>query len=169
MSGGILLIGYGNPGRGDDGLGPALAQALEKLELPYLTVMSNYQLNVEDAVTVAAHDVVIFADAAVRGREPYSFQPVLDAEPLAAGYSTHSMEPANVMALARQLFGARTRGYTLGIRGYEFDKFGDELSPKARENLAAALRFVTECVRHGVFNGPVAVTDIPKEACPDEG
>ncbi len=30
----ILLIGYGNPGRGDDGLGPLLAARIEALAIP---------------------------------------------------------------------------------------------------------------------------------------
>ena len=72
----VLVIGYGNPGRLDDGLGPALAEALAALELPGVTVEANYQLTVEDAAAVAEHDVVVFADASVNGPEPYSFQPV---------------------------------------------------------------------------------------------
>lgn len=43
----ILLIGYGNPGRGDDGLGPALAAAIEAMELPGVTVEADYQLMVD--------------------------------------------------------------------------------------------------------------------------
>ena len=34
-----LVIGYGNPGRLDDGLGPALAEAVEKLDLPGLITL----------------------------------------------------------------------------------------------------------------------------------
>ena len=59
----ILLIGYGNPGRADDGLGPALADRIEALDLPGLTVESDYQLSIEHAALAAGHDIVIFADA----------------------------------------------------------------------------------------------------------
>ena len=41
-----------------------------------------------------------------------------------------------------ELFGAEPEGYALGIRGYEFDAFGETLSAGARENLTAALRFL---------------------------
>ena len=34
----MLLLGYGNPGRLDDGLGPALAAQVERLALPGVTV-----------------------------------------------------------------------------------------------------------------------------------
>ena len=49
----ILVIGYGNPGRLDDGLGPAVASAMEEFNLPGVSVDSNYQLTVEDAASAA--------------------------------------------------------------------------------------------------------------------
>ncbi len=67
----VLLLGYGNPGRQDDGLGPAAAAEIEKLEWPGVTVCDNYQLVVEDAIEIAEHDVVWFVDAARTGAEPY--------------------------------------------------------------------------------------------------
>ena len=70
----VLLFGYGNPGRLDDGLGPALAQAVAEWELPEVTVDCDYQLMVEDSATVAGHESVIFADASLTGREPFFFE-----------------------------------------------------------------------------------------------
>jgi hypothetical protein len=52
------------------------------------------------------------------------------------------MEPATVLGLARDVFGASPEGYLLGVRGYEFDDFGEVISPQARENLTAAIRFL---------------------------
>jgi hydrogenase maturation protease len=136
----VLVIGYGNPGRQDDGLGPALAEAVEGLRLPGITVEADYQLTVEDAAAAAAHRYVVFADASVGGREPFCFRAV---HPTArTSFSSHSVEPEAVLALARDLFRADTRGYALGIRGYRFNEFGETLSEEARENLAAALRFI---------------------------
>ena len=70
----VLVIGYGNPGRLDDGLGPALAAAIESAAPAGVTVDADYQLTVEDAAAVAEHDVVVFADAAVDGPEPFYFR-----------------------------------------------------------------------------------------------
>ena len=66
----VLLIGYGNPAREDDGLGPAAAQAIEKLGIEGVSVDSNYQLTVEDAASAAHHDVVVFVDATTQGKDP---------------------------------------------------------------------------------------------------
>jgi hydrogenase maturation protease len=164
MARSVLFIGYGNPGRCDDGLGPALAEALERLRIPGVTVESDYQLTLEDAAAVAAHPFVVFADAAVGGREPFCFRTVPPAGQI--GFSSHSLEPEGVMALARDLFQAETRGYALGIRGYHFDEFGEALSGKAKENLAAALRFIVPVLQERTFDAAVGAAggiDSPAE------
>ena len=161
MSARVLLIGYGNPGRMDDGLGPAFAEAVERMAIPGLTVDADYQLTVEDAADVAAHDAVVFADASVSGPEPFFFRTVEPAgEP---GFSTHSVAPEAVMALAIELFGAKTKGYVLGIKGYTFNEFGETLSAGAKKNLAAALETMTPVLRAGTFDLAVADRNMLKK------
>lgn len=140
QAGDVLLIGYGNPGRMDDGLGPALADAVEKLNLPGVAVDTDYQLTVEDAALVAQYDTVIFLDAAVEGEIPFSYSPI---EPrVEASFSTHSIDPRAVVGLAHDLFGAKTKGYILGVRGYRFNDFGQGISALAINNLNVALKFL---------------------------
>ena len=136
----VLVLCYGNPGRLDDGLGPALGEILEREGLPGITVDIDYQLTVEDAAVAAEHSVVVFADAAVRGAEPFFFHAV--APKAGLGFSSHGAEPEAILALAADLTGTAPEGYALGIRGYEFDDFGETLSPGAVENLSAALQFM---------------------------
>ncbi len=140
-----LLIGYGNPGRLDDGLGPALARAIEDLRLPGISVDSDYQLTVEDAAVMSGFDLVVFADAAVNGPEPFSFEPVVPVKELS--FSTHQITPEAVMGLALDLFGAAPRAFTLGIRGYRFNEFCEKLSPEAARNLEHALEFMKQLAR----------------------
>lgn len=149
MSRSVLVIGYGNPGRLDDGLGPALVAALETKGIPGVTVDADYQLNVEDASEIAKHDVVIFADASVKGREPYSFAEVKPGA--VESFSTHSVEPEAVVAMAQDLFHAGTRAYALGIRGYRFNEFGEGLSEQARKNLESAVAFLEGIIRNDLI------------------
>ncbi len=135
----VFLIGYGNPGRRDDGLGPAFAETVAGWNLPGVTVETDYQLMVEDAERAARHGVVVFADAAATGPEPFTFRPVRPESEIA--FSTHSVSPGAVMGMARELFGADSEGYVLAIRGYDFDGFGEGVSAKAAGNLAEAVRF----------------------------
>ena len=136
----ILLIGYGNPARADDGLGPAVAESIESKHLPGVTVDADYQLTVEDSAHIAEYDAVVFADASVNCTEPFSFEPLTARE--SGSFSSHSVEPAEVMALAENLFKSKTKGFILAIRGYEFDMFGAGLTEKAKVNLQKALNFI---------------------------
>ncbi|OGV48414.1 MAG: hypothetical protein A2X49_06950 [Lentisphaerae bacterium GWF2_52_8] len=142
-----LVIGYGNIGRLDDGLGPALAEAIGRLALPGVSVDSDYQLVVEDAVELAQHDAVIFADADASCPDPFYFRR-LSPEPHLS-FSSHSVQPAALLFLAADLFAAKTKAYVLGIRGYEFNEFGERLSGTAQKNLAAASDFLRNALCEG--------------------
>lgn len=142
-----LLIGYGNPAREDDGLGPAAAEIVDKLHIPGLTVESGYQLDVEDAADIAEHDMVVFVDACVDCEGPYSFTEV---EPsLDISFSTHSVEPEILMGMAKQLFKAGTKGFALGIQGYSFEMFKEEMTEKAVGNLGKAVEFLLGVLQSG--------------------
>jgi hydrogenase maturation protease len=147
MSNRLLILGYGNPGRLDDGLGPACIEALRKLDLPGVTLESDYQLTVEDAALAAEHEVAVFIDATVAGLEPFEFLEVQPAETLS--FSSHDVEPGAVVTLAQSLFGARLQAFTLAIRGYRFNDFGEHLSRQALTNLAAAVEFLTPLAQSG--------------------
>jgi hydrogenase maturation protease len=160
----VLVIGYGNPGRLDDGLGPALAEALRPRHLPGVTVESDYQLCVEHAPLIAAHRAVVFADAAVAGPAPFAFRRV--APRPAARFTTHLVEPPDLLALAANLFAAEAAGYILAIRGQAFGRFGERLSAAARRNLAAAVEFLGSILQHperlpSAADPPAEMKDLP--------
>jgi len=138
----ILVIGYGNPGRLDDGLGPAFADAIESKNISGVTVDSDYQLTVEDSSSVSIHDIVIFADASVNGKEPFFLKKITPKKDIS--FTTHSIDPESVLGLAYDLFNAKTIGYVLGIRGYDFNEFGMVLSKKAKNNLAKAVEYISQ-------------------------
>lgn len=138
----VLVIGYGNPGRRDDGLGPRLADELSRVGLPGVDVDSAYQLQAEDAAAVAEHDVVVFVDADVACPDPFELRSIVPAgEPR---FSTHSLAPETVLSMAWKYLDARPDAYVLAIRGEDFDGFGEGLSERGRRNLSAALSFIEE-------------------------
>ncbi|MCB9514459.1 MAG: hydrogenase maturation protease [Candidatus Krumholzibacteriia bacterium] len=133
-----LVFGFGNPGRGDDGLGPALAAAVAELGLAGVDTDADYQLSVEDAATASRRDRVVFVDAAAQGPAPFALRRI---EPGSARptFSSHHVSPEGVLALARELFDAAPEAWLLAIRGYDFDEFREGLSDGAQANLAAAI------------------------------
>lgn len=136
----ILVLGYGNPGRGDDGLGPALAERIESLDLAGVTVDAAYQLNIEDAAAVADHDMVVLVDAAVKGSEPFSVRRVTPAADIT--FTSHLVSAESILAISQDSFGKVPECWLIGIRGYEFDLY-EVISEKAERNLAAAFSFIT--------------------------
>jgi hydrogenase maturation protease len=142
-----LIIGYGNPAREDDGLGPAAAQAIEAMRIGGVSVEINYQLTVEDSVNIAAHDEVVFIDAALKGDDMFRFFPV---EPeYEEGVNSHSISPAALMGLTENIFSASTSAYMLAIRGYSFSMFRETMTERAGINLGMAVEFMAAAISSG--------------------
>lgn len=140
----VLILAWGNPSRGDDALGPRLIERLETLQHPLagvgLELLTDFQLQIEHALDLEDRNLVVFADAAAGGPEPFGFGPVTP-EP-ALSVSTHALSPGALLGVFRRVLGHREPAcYVLGIRGYRFD-LGSEPSPQALANLDAALTFL---------------------------
>lgn len=142
----VLVIGYGNPGRLDDGLGPAFAEEVEALQLPNVKVESDYQLILEDAALLAEVDIVLFADASVNATAPFDCRKVKPAD--AVSFTSHSVSPGQVLHLAQALFKVATEAYVLGIRGYEFNEYMERMSDRAKANLGEAVQFFRDAAEN---------------------
>lgn len=135
-----LLIAYGNPGRGDDGLGPALAERLEAKALPDLRIVTDYQLTVEHALLLTDATRVVFADAEINSTAPFTFSPVSPAS--VGDVTSHSLSPRTVLTIAEALYDAMPRAFVLGIAGSEFGEVREGLSRGALGNLDLAEGFM---------------------------
>ena len=142
-----LIIGYGNPSRGDDALGPAAIDAIERLAAEHpewgeIEVVTDFQLQIEFVTDIEGRQRVVFIDAAASGAEPFSFGPLAAKQD--ASISTHALSPASVLAVYRDFHGEEAPPtFLLGIRGYDFD-LGVPLSSQARQNLSAAMSMLEE-------------------------
>lgn len=139
QKGGILIYGYGNPGRQDDGLGPLTTDEIQKLRLPFVDTDENYQLQIEDAIDIAKYDIVIFVDAAVEGKEPFSVRKVEPSDKIT--FTTHAVDPGSILAICKDTFDKIPDAWLIGIRGYGFE-FDEVLTERARENWKKAVEFV---------------------------
>jgi hydrogenase maturation protease len=133
----VLVIGIGNPSRGDDAIGPLAIERLEAMDLPGVEVLTDFQLQVEHAVDLVGRREVVFVDATVSGEGPFSFDaiaPVADQ-----GATTHALAPAAVLDVYRRYTDAPLpQARVLAVRGFEFE-LGAPLSDAAARNLEAAL------------------------------
>jgi hydrogenase maturation protease len=132
----ILVIGYGNELRSDDGVGLKAAAAITGLQLPGVHVIACHQLTPELAEPIAAARAVIFVDAACDSDNSVQvrmIEPLVTVRPLAHTGSTQSL-----LALARELFGRCPPAWMIRIPAVTFD-FGEQLSPQAAKGLASAI------------------------------
>jgi len=167
----LVIYGYGNPGRQDDGLGIALIEKLEEVEFDDVLLDANYQLNAEDALFLSEGKTAIFVDASLNCEEPFSFYEIEPDNEI--GFTTHAMSPQSVLALCRELYRKDYRAYVLEIRGYEW-AFIEELTAAAKSNLNVAFSFVCDLIKcfqeHSKFNEEEislidVVKNIEKENC----
>src|SRR5208282_5977068 len=105
MTGNSLIVGYGNPLRGDDGVGQAVARAFaEEAAIDGVDAVACHQLTPELAERFAAAARVVLVDAAA-GPEAGRVS-VIRLQPAPAPASTlgHHVEPAQLLHMAQVLY-----------------------------------------------------------------
>jgi hydrogenase maturation protease len=144
----ILIYGYGNPGRQDDGLGIELVEEIDRWctenGLDHVYTDSNYQLNLEDASEISGYDVVIFADASREEIRDFCLDPLTPSDK--TEFSMHAVSPAFILHLSESVFHHEPEAYLLHIRGYEWE-FMAGMTEKARTNLAGAVEYIKDFVK----------------------
>ena len=143
----VLIFTYGNPSRGDDALGPAIFELLEKYsqevgKLDCVDLLTDYQLQIEHAVDLEQRECALFIDASVSCPAPYKFHRLRPQQD--DSYTTHAQSPAAVLAVYRKINQQEPPpSYMLSIRGYEFG-LGQTMTGQAEKNLAISFEFVKE-------------------------
>jgi hydrogenase maturation protease len=146
----LLVIGYGNELRSDDGVGPKTAAAVAEWNLPDVRTVICHQLTPELAVPIAAAQCVIFVDAAVdcgTSVELHALQPADSAEVMA-----HAPDPHSLLGLAKDIFGRSPSAFWLTIPIENVD-FGENLSACAHDGMQIALEKIRQLLTPGNGSG----------------
>lgn len=145
----ILVYGYGNPGRQDDGLGIELVSRLEEWAaekgLADIEFDNNYQLNIEDADVISRMDLVVFADASEEDIEDFCLSKVDGSGKLS--FTTHAASPSYIVKLCQELFQKEPLVFLLHIKGYEW-AFQEGLSSQSLVNLERAVSYMKDMLEH---------------------
>lgn len=147
---GVLVVGYGNGLRSDDGVGRAVAERLaDDPRLAGATVLSLHQLTPELAIDISRASVVVLIDAMLGGRHGEVTVRRLgtaDASaPTPVASFTHHLDAASLVALATGLFGGDPRVHLVTIAAATMD-VGDQLSPAVSAALPRAVQVVIDLV-----------------------
>ena len=132
----VLVIGYGNTLRSDDGVGPAVADEIEKLGLADIASVSCPQLTPELAEPISFARRVIFVDAALDGSQDVQLRSLAPAD--SSQIMAHAADPQTMLALARDVFGHAPEAWLIAIP-VENIELGEELSPLAKAGSEKAI------------------------------
>lgn len=149
----LLVIGYGNTLRHDDGVGPCIAEAIEELGLPGVRTLVSQQLSPEHAEPVARARRVIFVDAAVDQAEDVKFRKLVPGE--TTQLMAHAADPRTMLALARDVFGHAPESWWLTIRAVKLG-FGTDFSPEAEAGFQKSVSVIKKLVS-GNFRQDIAL------------
>lgn len=141
----IMIYGYGNPGRMDDGLGAGFVEIFSKWAedngIKNIEFDSNYQLNIEDADAIADKDLVLFVDASQEEIENFVLTKVDDDSDMS--FTSHEASPGYIFHLCKTLFEKLPATFLLHIKGYEWS-FQEGLTEKASHNLMESVEFIKD-------------------------
>jgi len=136
---GILIIGIGNNGRNDDGLGWKFVDIASQTMRGYFDVEYRYQLQIEDAELVSKYNKVIFADASQEAIQN-GFEITMCKKAGHYFFSSHLQSPEAILYLAEMLYNKRPETFTLAIEGKNWG-LGKSISKEAEKNLEKALAY----------------------------
>ena len=111
----LVVFGWGNDARGDDGLGPLLLARMEGAGFPEVTTIEDFQLQIEHALDLDGAEAALFIDAGRDTPAPFAFTEI--APRRVVTHSTHAIAPEAVLDIcARTLGKPAPPSFTLCVR-----------------------------------------------------
>lgn len=148
----ILIIGIGNTGRQDDGLGwlviDHILEDYKEIDKEY-----RYQLQIEDAELASHYSKVFFVDATKEQVDNGFYLKKCKAS-ISHGVSSHALHPETIIGLTNDIYDKFPEAFILGIQGYHWElEIG--ISEKARANLKKALNALPKMLSSDIDSNTV--------------
>jgi hydrogenase maturation protease len=149
------IIGYGNPQRRDDGLGPHIALRLIRLlrGMEGVEVRSPHQLELSLVEDLKEAEAVIFIDATAaaldRGWQWRCLRPWANPWPL----DFHEFSPSMLLGMMKACFGRCPSAWMVSIQGDDFE-FGEHLSDGALRRSEKVADLIAAFVRSWPHSRP---------------
>jgi hydrogenase maturation protease len=138
----ILIIGYGNPLRGDDGIGWEAAERLrERIRDERVEIVTSHQLMPEMADPVSRARRVIFIDADCDNKEGEIVLRSVEPDRSTSELFSHELTPEVLLGVAGRLYGGCAEGVLISVGAGRFE-CGAEFSEAVRTALPALLEQV---------------------------
>ena len=143
---GVLIVGYGNPLRGDDGIGWHAAGLLAGApRLAGAKVLARHQLTPELAEDIGRASLVVLVDASADDDAGSVSVQRVETEPPAATTWSHHLDPAALAGLAEALYGATPPIFLVSVGASSFAA-GDRLSTTLERTLPNIVEVVADVI-----------------------
>jgi len=137
----LVIFAWGNPTRGDDGLGPAMAHRIRAFLEQHprhsgVEIVEDVQLQVEHALDLENGDLALFIDASAICDPPFAFTLVQRFRE--THLTSHVLSPEALLQVYFEIHGGEAPpSFLLSVRGDRFE-LGEGLGETAQANLRAA-------------------------------
>jgi hydrogenase maturation protease len=154
----LIVIGYGNTLRCDDGAGQKLAEIVATWELPQVRSLSVHQLTPELAAEIAEAEIAIFVDAYPVNELSIAETTEAEIRSIPIHPSTyrhdssvcegsgHTADPHSLLCLAEVAYEHAPTAWWILIPALKFE-FGEQLSPLTRSGIAKALQKIEQILQ----------------------
>lgn len=160
----ICIVGYGNPQRGDDGLGPLVVKRVRAGmgPRPGLRFFTFQQLGEELPDAIAEANLLILVDATVEDLPQGIFWRRI--EPIARfSLFSHHMDPCTWLWLLERERGWSPETWLVSIKGEAFE-IGEGISPKAVELARRAAKEIAAFLERRMSPWKASLGDALREA-----
>ncbi|MDJ0557022.1 MAG: hydrogenase maturation protease [Microcoleaceae cyanobacterium MO_207.B10] len=138
----ILIIGYGNTLRSDDGAGQRVAELVAEWNLPNVRSLPVHQLTPELAEPISQAELVIFVDAyPATSEQGLQVHQLCDDIPYSSPKSqslAHAVDPRSLLSLSQILYNNVPPAWWILVPAVNFE-FGESFSEKTTENIQYSL------------------------------
>lgn len=149
----MLVIGYGNSLRGDDGLGIIAANEISTWNLAAVQCVCLHQLTPELAPVLAQVPFALFLDAQASQVGDFARMQKLSSNfSPTQGFSGHRLQPETLLQLAKQAYGDSPQSWLITIPGFDFE-LGEQISSEGQSGLKNALTLANDLLLELGFCG----------------
>ncbi|QYX34058.1 hydrogenase maturation protease [Sphaerospermopsis torques-reginae] len=131
----VIVIGYGNELRSDDGVGKKIADTIDSWNLSNVKSLAVHQLTPELADELANVNLSIFVDATINENMVVAPLSLTNDHYHSIG---HFADPRSLLALTEFLYGKSPIAWLVTVPGQNFE-LGDRISLKAEKGITTAL------------------------------
>jgi hydrogenase maturation protease len=136
----LVMFTWGNPSRGDDGVGPWFADRYRDSVHDQFELVEDFQLQVEHLLDCREGDLLLFVDARCDDGDGYRLEEIGPSTRVA--HTSHALTPRELLGHYLRVFDSPPPpAFQLTVPGFAFD-LGQPMSAETAASCAAAAQLV---------------------------